>query len=100
MSVFSGVLHSVDSEYFDTAFNLDSAVDRSHRRVTHCFVEYNSRFIFSRSYTYMHSRNNSIHAKNPTGESRYEVNCTFEAAYLCVAYRDIGKGREQDAEAL
>jgi hypothetical protein len=48
----------------------------------------------------MHSRNNSIHAENPAGESRYELNCTFEAVYLSVAYRDIGKGREQDAEAL
>ncbi len=48
----------------------------------------------------MHSRNNGIHAENPTGESRYELNCTFAATYLCVAYRDIGKGREQDAEAL
>ncbi len=48
----------------------------------------------------MHSRNNSIHAENPESESRYELNCTFMAAYLCFAYTDIGKGRKQDAEAL
>ncbi len=48
----------------------------------------------------MHLRNNSIHAENPAGESRYELNCTFGVAYLHLAYRDIGKGREQDAEAL
>jgi hypothetical protein len=38
--------------------------------------------------------------ENPAGESRYELNCTFAAVYLSFAYRDIGKGREQDAEAL
>jgi hypothetical protein len=48
----------------------------------------------------MNSRNNSIHAENRADESHYELNCTFKAAYLYVAYRDIGKGREQDAAAL
>ncbi len=48
----------------------------------------------------MLSRNNSIHPENQTGESRYDLNWTFATVYLCVAYRDIGKGREQDAEAL
>jgi hypothetical protein len=48
----------------------------------------------------MHSRNNSIHAENQIDESRYELNYTSAATYLCVAYRDIGKGHEQDAVAL
>ncbi len=43
----------------------------------------------------MHSRNNSIHAEKSIGEYRYELNCTFKEAYIRVAYRDIGKGREQ-----
>ncbi len=42
----------------------------------------------SRSYVYI------------IDESRNELNCTFKAAYLRVTYRDIGKGREQDAVAL
>jgi hypothetical protein len=29
------------------------------------------------------------------GKSSYELKCTFEVAYLNVAYRDIGKEREQ-----
>ncbi len=127
--------------YRISGVNLASAVDRSHQRVTRCFINHYSRLIFPRSYASMHSRNNSIHAENapmhrlwlpaslyllcpysrpcireitasmlktllcihaenPAGESRYEMNCRFAAPYLCVAYRDIGKGREQDAEAL
>jgi hypothetical protein len=48
----------------------------------------------------MHSRNNSIHAEKPIGECRYELNCTFKEAYIRVAYRDIGKGREQGRGSL
>ncbi len=60
----------------------------------------------------MHSRNNIIHAENQIGEFCYihaenqigefcyELNCSFAAEYLYLTCRDIGKGREQDAEAL
>jgi hypothetical protein len=41
-----------------------------------------------------------VHAENPIGEYSYELNYRFTAAYICITYRDVGKGREQDAEAL
>jgi len=31
------------------------------------------------------------------GEPRYEANCTLAAAHGCVAYMDVGEGREQGA---
>jgi hypothetical protein len=34
---------------------------------------------------------------HPLGESRYGVDCTFVAAHVCVAYMDVGEGREHGA---